>query len=1055
MILLTIIVILVDNAGNLSTGFPVGLEMVSVTCTSTQVPQFTSTDNGNGNFAFNGTANPPPSPNVTAWCWDFGDATAGSGPNVSHTYGYPGVSKVCLTIIDDCGCTASTCLDIHHGGDSPCPCTDINALNIDAGESPTDPNKSISGVSVILTPLAGGQSAKKSYDNTGRCIAVRGHLMIDNNFDLTIYNGEIRMQPGAKIIVKKGAKLTIKGVQEGGGIHGCEKMWRSIAVEPGGALILVGNTIQDGEYAIDISGDNDISSFAASSNTFDRNHVSIRVNGTITQPTVFQKNIFSATSPLLSVYSSGISNWSLLRPYTGLDLNATMFNIGKPDNAASENIFTGLRNGVIAVGGDVRLYYAKFTKMYYSLGYEDLPNFNDLQGQGIFGRSALLTVHHCIFGGEGNNGWRAISTVRTNLDAKYNDIYDLVSGILSVPAGASSIVIEENDFRVTLPDFAIGQGAYIINGAAQSALIQIKNNNPIQIRGAGPGILLKNNLSPQGTESRRVSGNHISHTRPFYQGIKVENSSNWILDDNHILYSGFPTENNFTQRTRGIELTNADNCLLRDNEVLATDGSLIGTNMRGIELTGSENCTLCCNITDGTQIGNFFMGACGNTKLRHAQLNDHFTGLLCSDIGTVIGDQEWAGNQWLGDYENIGALHWGSDANIEGSEFFIEGPETTDFWPPSRWPDDDDVWFRKFSGNSQPCGPSDANCPNLPPFSAGGPRDLTNDERQIASDTYLSAHLYDRTTQRESERSLYRQMSGNASLLGQDATADQFFADASIGFIGQLEHVEQQIAHLGFPSVNHQNRSLWLEHQLDSLAQARHQIDHLYVGAQNEADSTAVSNQKRTYVLAARPLLTEWLWLHDTLQSGMVTRVPGIIAQNNSIASNSTWVSNRKAVNRIYLETLAQGIYTATPQQMSDLLIVASQCMLAGGDAVLQARSLYNSFAETPLVIDDSDICDQGNQNRERSAKSSVAHISHPATLIPNPTRDAFSLIVKGIVIGEMLRVEVVNSNGIVESDLNLPNGSAISAAFKPGLYICRIYIAEELAGVVKLVVIP
>lgn len=406
---------------------------------------------------------------------------------------------------------------------------------------------------------------------------------------------------------------------------------------------------------------------------------------------------------MLPVYSSGVNNYDAARPFAGLDLNSTIFNIGSPTDGASENTFTGMRNGVIARTSEVKVYYAKFTKMYNSLGINESPNFNSPQGQAIFGRSSLLTVHHCTFGGEGSNGWRAISTTRANLNAKRNDIYDLSSGIHCVPGGATELLIDDNDFRVTLPNFGLPQAAYVISGAAPGTNIKIQNNNPIDIRGGGPGIWLANNFNPSGTAAvRRVA---------------------------------------------------------------------------------------------------------------------------------------------------------------------------------------------------------------------------------------------------------------------------------------------------------------------------------------------------------------EWLLAHDTLQNGSLAQVSGILTQNNSISPSNTWVINRKTVNRIYLETLALGIDTATVQQKNDLLAVANQCLLEGGDAVLQARAMYNGFAAEPLVIDDSDICTLGNP-RQQSTKP-LERVSYQTTLIPNPARDAFTLTVKGINLGEMLRLQVLNANGIVEKDLRLANGSIVSAAFKPGLYICRVYVGEEPADVVKLVVIP
>ncbi|MCW5922879.1 MAG: hypothetical protein KIS77_11080 [Saprospiraceae bacterium] len=948
-----------------------------------------------------------------------------------------------------------------------CPCTGSNDLNIDAGDAPVDPNQTISGLSVTNTPLGGGQPIQNSYNNSGKCIAVRGHLLIDNDFTLNIDGGEIRMQPGAKIIVKNGATLNMKGINGGAssdpaqrGIHGCEQMWRSIVVEQGGKLNLSGNIIQDAEYAVDVKGGSDMPSFDASNNDFDRNHVGIRVNGAVVQALPFQKNKFRATSILLPVYSSGITNWMPLRSYTGMELTSTAFTVGVSGDMASENLFAGpgLRNGILSVGAFLNVYYAKFTQIFGAINYNQANSIGNTQsGVAIHARSGgKVTVHNSTFGGEGSNGWRAIYVGRCNLEAKWNDMYDITSGIYATPGGqATEITIQENKFRVTLPNWGFGQNAYLINNLSPGTHIKILNNNPIQIKGAGPAILLTNDPNNVGTTTRRVSGNHIYHSRRFYEGIKAENSSNWTMDNNHIFYSGFPSGNIFTQITRGVFLSNSDKCLLRDNEIRATDGSLIGTTMHGIELLGSQRCTLCCNLTDATTVGNFFMGNCDPTYLRHEQLHNHWIGLDCRDIGTVIGDQNWAGNQWLGTYGMLGAWHSGSQANVEGSEFFVEGPQTTTYWPPSREPDDADVWFRQLPGSSNDCSAADALCPNLPPAVApNGPRDLTENEIRIATGTYASSHMYDQATQREGERSLYREMKTNVSLFGQDAFADQFFASTSTSTIGQLDYVESQFQTLGAVPENDRARLLQIIHDMDSLAQVRNQIDLLYASAQNAADSTVLNTRKTTCFASARSLLMEWSEIRDNAEAALAAEIPGILALNNSIASSDTWVANRKTVNRIYLEAIASGVDTATQQQISDLLAVANQCALEGGDAVLQARAIYNALAEEPLMLNDMEICELGVGERSDKSVAGQNHTAHQVSIAPNPARDVFTLWVQGVEPGEMLRLQVLNANGVLEKELLVANGAAIPSAFNPGLYFCRVYVGEEPADVLKLVII-
>ncbi len=982
---------------------------------------------------------------------------------INLTFGTPDVCYEEFTIVGG-GVTPILCEVLGF----TCPCTGSGSLNIDAGDAPTDPNQSIPGLSVTSTALDGGNPSQNSYNNSGKCIAIKGHLLIDNNFNLSISGGEMRMQPGAKIIVKKGARLELKGVKGGDasqptqlGVHGCEQMWRGIVVESGGTLSLSGKIIQDAEFMANISGGSgaNMSSFHAGGNDFDRNHIGIRVSGGITQPFPFSQNKFQATSQMLPVYSTGIPNWHPLRPFVGIDLHNTIFTVGQSGIASSENLFHGLRNGITTYKANLGVYFAKFTKIIGGLGYTQQPNWGDnLSGLGIGARGGIVTVHDAIFGGEGSNGWRAISTTIAKLEAKRNDMYDITSGIFATPGlMTSSIVIEENKFSVNFPSWGFGQAAFIISGTAPSATIKIKNNNPVRVRGTGPAILLLNNGLVANPDLRRVSGNHIFKESRDYEGIMVDNSGRWTIDGNFVNCSGFPDLPAFSGRTRGIFLSASDYCYLTDNDVRALDGSLVGTSMMGIELLGSDHCTLCCNTTDKSTWGNYFMGNCDPAYLRAAQMYDHYNGLYCDGIGTVIGDQDWNGNRWYGTYDlpGIAAVHGGSQQNIEGSEFRVEPPMTSTLWPNFYWPDDPDYWFKSSQlGSSGDC----SQCPPLPPAAyPDPPRDLTDNEKRIAGDTYASAHPNDRTTQREGERGLYREMKAHSYLYGQDLGVNQFYTAASTGAIGQLYEVENQTAQLGTASVSSQNRSAEIVHILDSLAQVCNNIDLLYASAQNATDSTALMQQKQALFTAAQPLLEEWVGIHDALAASVSAAVPNILSLNNAITANDLWSANRKTVNRIFIETIAQGNYTATAQQLSDLLPIANQCMLLGGDAVPQARALYNSFVEEPLTFDDADLCGLNTSGRGASEERgmSAAKIAYKANIIPNPAQDRFAIQVQGATPDAILRVEIVSISGAVLANLTVQNGHVLSQSFSPGLYLCHIYVGEDPADVVKLIIVP
>jgi hypothetical protein len=314
--------------------------------------------------------------------------------------------------------------------------------------------------------------------------------------------------------------------------------------------------------------------------------------------------------------------------------------------------------------------------------------------------------------------------------------------------------------------------------------------------------------------------------------------------------------------------------------------------------------------------------------------------------------------------------------------------------------------------------------------------------------------ICDLAAQFEGERSLYGKMKRNASLSGQDALADQFFGDAHTSVIGRLYEIDSLITDLGRISEADWQQLNQLVGSIDSISAAITRIDSLYAFASNASDSLALQNQKRVLTNNLQPLRQAWQNLSDSVYQLQLPKVPDVMALNKYIVSNDVLVNNRKVVNRIFLETLALGNYTATETQLNDLLAVASQCFLEGGDAVLQARALYSAFAR-PLQIDDTAIC--GHQGEERDTKSAGMSAAgrYEIKVIPNPAKDHVSFVVPNASSDAVFFVQILDLNGKIVKELNVRNGEVLSQAFLPGLYFCRVHMGEEPAQTVKFIIIP
>lgn len=969
---------------------------------------------------------------------------------------------------EDATLSAGTVTPMICNPEFACPCTGPNDLNIDAGDVSTNPNDpNITPVSILaidipanIVTLGGVPTLMKP------CIAIKGNLLIDNNFNLFIFGGEIRMQPGSKIIVAPGSTLRLFLVNQGSGtergIHGCEQMWRSIEVQPSGNLYTAFNVIQDAEFAFDLRGTGGAPvSFNSYSNDFDRNYVGIRVNNSafaaLNQPYPAVLNRFRATSLLLPNFSSDIYNWNATAPFSGLSLANTTFFLGSPSAPSLFNEFNGLRNGILADKCALDVHHARFLNAQGGLDYSTLNSLDisNSESMGIFARScAPFNVRNCTFDGAA----QAIHAPQSSPDIRNSLIQNVDGAVYCLPGPYNRILIFDNDI------FARGLGLAVEGGGAYTR-VNIALNDPIQIVPSAlssPVAVRLKNMPDASAQIKHVTNNNIVLQPGVAKGIDMQNTGGWWIHGNDVQYA---SPNSDVEG--GINLSKADNNKIQENTITATGNA--GDNAKvGIFVIGSEHNKICCNTTENLFTGFQFLGVSDDTKLRYSDIGNHVFGLLCGNsvapgLTAIIGDQLHAGNAWNGLYDATGAAHYGGEQDVERSEFFVELPQSLPLWPDNPLsPAKPGEWFRDLPGSTTACISDPSNCPPLPllfeqaPDGPGGStgtgRLLTGNELAIGRGEYGGTGTYSLATQFEGERSLYAKIKSDSSLLGQDSLVDQFFANASQGTIGALFEVERQMVALGIPVEQEWGLLLELERGADSLIGLIHQTDSAYQLAPTAADSLALQNQKMNLLTQLSTGQTTWQGLIGDLRASWLTNATAIIGQNATIPDTNMLIANRKALNRIWLETLASGNYNATQSQLDDLLDIALQCYYEGGDAVLQARALYGTLAQ-PLDLEDALICTGGGEERSQVKTGKAAGFS--VKVVPNPTKDRFSIQATGVPTDALMRLQIVDLNGKILKDTRIRNGEVLAYAFAPGLYVCRVLAGDAPARVVKFIVVP
>ncbi|MDZ4679414.1 MAG: T9SS type A sorting domain-containing protein [Saprospiraceae bacterium] len=273
-----------------------------------------------------------------------------------------------------------------------CPCEGPGAINIDAGAG--------TNISQFLTQTTTFNS----------CMAIKGKLII--NVTRTINGGEIRMQPGAEIILNGASRtLTLNNVNQNGGMHGCGQMWIGITVLGSSNKVTIDNsTVQDAQIALDVRPASPIQSIITIRNNalLDRNHIGVSVpngmtlSGNASWPSLRIWGIrFDCSSNLLPPFDPALPEWET-RSLVGITTQNFNFNIPEPYNAGGGTArveFANLRTGIVAKGGAIELLRVDMQNMTYNgvvaSGTEIkvvFSTFTDIPNCGIFLSGGRLVV---------------------------------------------------------------------------------------------------------------------------------------------------------------------------------------------------------------------------------------------------------------------------------------------------------------------------------------------------------------------------------------------------------------------------------------------------------------------------------------------------------------------------------------------------------------------------------------------------------------------------------------------------------------------------------------
>ena len=455
-------------------------------------------------------------------------------------------------------------------------------------------------------------------------------------------------------------------------------------------------------------------------------------------------------------------------------------------------------------------------------------------------------------------------------------------------------------------------------------------------------------------------------------------------------------------------------------------------------------------------------GVCNTAVLQGSNIGTHHFGLnFTSSLG--LQPQTDKSNKWtsLGSYTGTdkAARHEGTDPLLLSGIF--KTPLSAPFKPANSLISVTSLvnvnqWF--FNGNAPSICLQTGNVCTPRPFAmTAGAGDATM-QQLIASDiptteTYEVEQLW------ESQKQLYETLKeGDAAVYSNDPILSAFVADKEDETIGKLYDVKEQVGNAFTPSATLELQLTQRESDIKLLSTQIAVLDDTYTtGLLTQSDWET----QRTTLLGLLDVATTQ-YKNLTTQY-RVMRDNGIdIAKNlnDVIATTAVYETNTKAVNDIYLRTVAkQHTENITMADRAVVNYIAAQCPYTGGTAVYVARALQASIRKDTFYNDTENCFQQGINYRvvkpKKEDKTEVGEIN--IKIFPNPASSFVTIIANQAnqtnntiqfidVLGRMVSEQVwaLGSNKIIIPTENLVTG----------VYQCRILDSNNsLISIQKIVI--
>lgn len=854
----------------------------------------------------------------------------------------------------------------------------------------------------------------------------------------------VHMAPNARIEV-----LPFKGLYlKNDAFLGCDRLWETILVRGDARLITENCVFKDAERAITLENKS-LSKITLS--TFESNNIGIQMNQPNATSDIFltefacANNVFRNSTPLLAPRLgqrsfAGIVAWRVLNVSIGKD-NQFL-------GAGGTRGWGGLRNGIRANNCGMANVLPCIFKDIQGIGS---PN----DGCGIFveGATAVVGSASLVQRGYGEasstntfeNCHIGIKAIKCNTDIANNRMIGMNYGIDNQLSNNGNTNIAQNAMTCTKAGIKMYQCQPV-------RAVNINQNNITvnpNIGGAAYGISIdETNISASRTYQvqqctivvNEFTGGTSIPGASSSVAIKTNNASGLTIFKNIITLNSPPTVNALSHS--GIHLTASSSTNASCNTITGnrgTTGSTTTETPAGIWMADSKGMGIGCNTLTNIRNGIKIDNDCGvstagtPTTLNGNTFNTNNYGLMYNRYANT-GFQYDKGNQWNGALKR--AIHFGNDPLfIRQSEYKVENNNQTNF-PAIFTPNAQGTQWFTISltplstyrcAQTQICGMSllDPNGPAL----VSNPSDILDQQDVLTAEGIPTNPDFAESQLWKEQVELYEKLDSEPTLIAPNSVFEAFMDDAANTSIEDFYEVKESKDEAAYLQPVDESQLTALYQQIKLANEQIIALEEVLFDSIPDADSTLLAGELESEKMALEALMVQ----EQQLLTGITTLKENatnlVITENGLLPNTEVFYANEKAVNDIFLHTIAKGNADFTADQILTLENIANQCPLLGGMAVYAARSLYAIIDNK--IYDDKSLCMQQGILARQTSQSTEAS----AKIYPNPSDGNLVLSLSSSleedatlsiynIIGEQLET-IILSKGTnqIEFTLDYPTG--------------------------------